>query len=100
MPYVFAHIQLRPGKVEKFTEMLQAIAPILSNSVGWKLHGSYFNTIGRINSVLDVWEVPDANAVGAAMEVLGQEPEMQKWLPVIEDCIESETLQLMEKLPV
>ena len=33
-------------------------------------------------------------------EALAQNPDMQKWFPVVEECIESETLQLMEKLPV
>ena len=100
MPFVFAHIQLRPGKVERFTELLENIAPILSNAAGWKLQGSYLNAIGRNYSVIDVWEVPDANAVTAVMEKVGQDPEFQKWVPVIEECVEQETLQLMTKLPV
>lgn len=100
MPFVFAHIQLRPGKVERFTEMLENVAPILSNTAGWKLQGSYLNTIGRINSVVDVWEVPDANAVESLFEKIGNDPEFQKWASVVEECIEQETLQLMTKLPV
>ena len=100
MPYLFAHIQLRPGKVERFTELLENIAPVLSNAMGWKLQGSYFNAVGRVNSVIDVWEVPDANAVTAGIEKLMQDPEFQNWMPVIEECIEQETTQLMERLPV
>ncbi len=100
MPYVFAHIQLRPGKVERFREMLEAVAPLLANAAGWKLQGSYISSIGRINSAIDVWEVPDANAVETVFEKLGGDPEFQKWVPVVEECIESETLQLMNKLPV
>ena len=100
MPFVFAHIQLHPGKVERFTEMLENVAPILANVAGWKLQGSYVNNIGRIGSVIDVWEVPDANSVETLFEKLGNDPEFQKWAPVVEECVESETLQLMAKLPV
>lgn len=100
MPYLFAHIQLRSGKVERFTELIENIAPILANAVGWKLQGSYLNTIGRLNSVVDVWEVPDANSVTSGLEKVSQDPEFQKWVPVIEECVEQETLQLMTKLPV
>ena len=57
MAYVFAHIKLRAGKVQKFTEMLGSLAPQLEKHGGWKLHGSYFNVIGRLNTVVDVWEV-------------------------------------------
>ena len=100
MAYVFAHIKLRAGKVQKFTEMLSALAPLIEKHGGWKLQGSYFNTIGRLNTVIDVWEVPDANAVQSALEVASQDPEFQKWVPVIEECVEDESLQLMSKLPV
>ena len=67
---------------------------------GWKLHGSYFSVIGRLNTVVDVWEIPDANAVQTTLEIASQDPEFQKWIPVIEECVEDETLQLMTKLPV
>lgn len=100
MPYVFAHIQLHPGKVERFTELIENIAPILSNAAGWKLVGSYVNTIGRIDSAIDIWEVPDANAVETMFEKAGSDPEFRKWAPVVAECIASETLQLMAKLPV
>jgi hypothetical protein len=47
-----------------------------------------------------VWEVPDANSVQTTLEIASQDPEFQKWVPVIEECIEDETLQVMSKLPV
>lgn len=100
MAYVFAHIKLRAGKVQKFTEMLNSLAPQLEKHGGWKLHGSYFNVIGRLNTVVDVWEVPDANSVQTTLEIASQDPEFQKWVPVIEECVEDETLQVMTKLPV
>ncbi len=100
MAYVFAHIKLRAGKVQKFTEMLGSLAPLVEKHGGWKLQGSYFNVIGRLNTVVDVWEVPDANSVQTTLEIASQDPEFQKWVPVIEECIEDETLQVMTKLPV
>ncbi len=100
MAYVFAHIKLRAGKVQKFTDMLSSLAPQMEKHGGWKLQGSYFNVIGRLNTVVDVWEVPDANSVQTTLEIASQDPEFQKWVPVIEECIEDETLQVMTKLPV
>jgi len=100
MAYMFAHIKLRPGKVQKFTELIGSLAPLLEKNGGWKLHGSYFNTIGRLNTVIDVWEIPDANSVQTTLEIASQDPEFQKWIPVVEECIEDETLQVMSKLPV
>ena len=58
MAYLFAHIKLRPGKVQQFTEVLGQLAPLLEKHGGWKLHGSYFNVIGRLHTVVDVWKRP------------------------------------------
>ncbi len=41
MAFMFAHIKLRPGKVQKFTEMLSGIVPLVEKHGGWKLHGSH-----------------------------------------------------------
>jgi hypothetical protein len=100
MVYMFANIKLRPGKLQKFTEMIGTLASVLEEKGGWKLHGSYFNSIGRMNTVVDVWEMPDANAVQSTLELASQDPTFQKLIPVIEECIEDETIQLMTKLPV
>ena len=100
MVYLIAHIKLRPGKVQKFTELLGSIAPLLEKHGNWKLLGSYFNTIGRLNTVIDLWQLPDANAVQSALQAASQDPEFQKWAPMIEECVEDETLQVMTKLPV
>lgn len=100
MVFMFAHIKLRPGKVQKFTEMIGQLASVLEEKGGWKLHGSYFNTVGRLNTVIDVWELPDANSVQTTLELASQDPVFQKFAPVIEECIEDETVQLMTKLPV
>ena len=100
MAYLFAHIKLRAGKVQKFTEMLGALAPLVEKHGDWKLQGSYYNVIGRLDSVVDVWEIPDANSIQTTLESASQDPEFQKWVPVIQECIEDETFQVMSKLPV
>ena len=50
--------------------------------------------------MVDIREIPDANAVQTTLAIASQDPEFQKWIPVIEQCVEDETLQVMTKLPV
>ena len=100
MVYLFASVKLKSGSVGQFTELLQNVAPVLGRLGGWKLIGSYFNSIGRMNSVVDVWQLPDANAVQSTLDKAAQDPEWQKWVPVIEGIVEDETLQVLTKLPV
>ena len=65
MMYLQASIKLHPGKLEDFISLINEIAPFINKKHGWKLLGSYGGLVGRLNTVVDWWEVPDANAVTA-----------------------------------
>ena len=80
--------------------MIGPLASVLEKHGGWRLQGSYISAIGRLNTAVDVWELPDANSVQTTLEVASQDPEFQKLGPVLQECIEDETLQIMNKLPV
>jgi len=95
MVYLQASIKLKPGKLQDFVAMLNELAPILAKR-GMKLLGSYGNVVGRLNTVVDFWELPDANALQAALS----DPELQKVAPRISDIIEDETQVLLTKLPI
>ena len=95
MVYLQASIKLRPGKHAEFVSMLNKLAPVLAKR-GMKLLGSYGNLVGRLNTVIDFWELPDANALQAALS----DPEIQNLAPQISDIIEDETQVLLTKLPI
>ena len=58
MVYLQASIKLKPGKLQDFVAMLNELAPVLAKR-GMKLLGSYGNVVGRLNTVVDFWELPD-----------------------------------------
>jgi hypothetical protein len=93
MVYLQASIKLKPGKLQDFVVMLNELAPVLAKR-GMKLLGSYGNVVGRLNTVVDFWELPDANALQAALS----DPELQKLAPRISDIIEDETQVLLTKI--
>lgn len=62
MVYLQASIKLKPGKLQDFVAMLNELAPVLAKR-GMKLLGSYGNVVGRLNTVVDFWELPDAGCV-------------------------------------
>jgi hypothetical protein len=95
MVYLQASIKLRPGKQADFVSMLNKLAPVLAKR-GMRLLGSYGNLVGRMNTVIDFWELPDANALQAALS----DPEIQNLAPQISDIIEDETQVLLTKLPI
>jgi len=95
MVYLQASIKLYPGKLPDFIELLNKLTPVVGKH-GWKLLGSYATVAGRLNTVLDVWELPDPNALQAALS----DPEMQKAGARISEIVEDETLTIMTKLPI
>src|SRR5437016_5874087 len=95
MVYLQASIKLYPGKLQDFTALLNTLLPVIGKH-GWKLLGSYACLAGRLNTAVDLWELPDANALQAALS----DPEFAKFAPQISEIVEDETLTILTKLPV
>jgi hypothetical protein len=96
MMYMHASIKLYPGKLQDFISMLSELTPFMSKKHGIKLIGSYAGVVARLNTVVDLWEVPSADAVVALLS----DPELQKFAPRISEIIEDEVLTLLTKLPI
>jgi hypothetical protein len=95
MVYLHAQIKLFPGKQQDFVKLLNTLMPQLHKH-GWKLVGSFSALAGRLNTVVDLWELPDPNALQAVLT----DPEFQKHGPTIHDIIEDEVLSVLTKLPI
>ncbi len=78
MVYMQASIKLHPGKLPDFIALLNKVTPLAAKH-GIKLVGSYASIVGRLNSVVDLWELPEPNSV----EKLLSDPELQKFGPQI-----------------
>ena len=95
MVYMTASIKLHHGKLQDFMELIGDIKPLLAKH-GWKLVGSYASIVGRLNTVMDLWELPDPNAVEKAL----LDPGFQTFVPRIKEIVEDETLAIVTKLPI
>jgi hypothetical protein len=95
MVYLQASIKLYPGKLPDFIKLLNTLLPLVGKH-GWKLVGSYGHTVGRLNSVTDLWEVPDSNAVANLLA----DPEFAKYAPQIHEIVEDEVLAILNRLPI
>src|SRR5262249_33571232 len=82
------------AKIQRGDEPSQARA-----RKGWKLIGAYQNAIGRLNSVVDLWEVSDPNAVTKTLAAVSRDKEFAQWAAQLPELVEEEVLQLMSKLP-
>lgn len=95
MVYLQASIKLYPGKQQDFVSLINELLPIVGKH-GWKLVGSYAAIVGRLNTVVDLWEIPNTEAVQAVLT----DPEMAKRAHRIAEIVEDEVLTVLTKLPI
>jgi hypothetical protein len=88
-------VKLHPGKLQDFKARLAVVMPIQAKH-GWKLIGCFSSVSGDLNTVIDLWELPDANALQSALDdpEFGQHSK-NKW-----EIVAHETLTLYQKQPV
>jgi len=98
MPFMLVRLECKYGKTQEFQEIMSHLVPILE-SKGWRLHGAYQNSIGRLNRCYDLWEMPDANHVSSVLQLAGKDPEWSKWSSRLGECLEEEELEFMNELP-
>jgi hypothetical protein len=96
--YLLASLKVRYGQQLRFNEVMSHLKPALERS-GWKLIGAYQTAIGPLNSVVDLWEVNNPNAVTETLAAVRRDPEFAQWAAQLPELVEEEVLQLMSKLP-
>jgi NIPSNAP protein len=95
MLYIQSSIKLHPGKLQDFITVMNKLVLILKEH-GWTLMGSYASTTGRLNTVLDLWEIPD---VQSYLDGAG-DPELLNLVPQVNAVVEDEVITLLSKLPL
>ena len=96
MVYLQATLKIYQGKMEKFCQVMAGVVPILEEC-GWKLLAAYQNIIGRQNTIVDVWEIPDANSVEKVLGAVSQLSAFRELTGRLGDVVEEEVLQVMTK---
>jgi NIPSNAP protein len=96
--YLLSKIKLRYGQLGAFNEAMAKAKPIVEQR-GWKLVGAWSTVIGDLNEVHDIWEIEDANAVGAVMSSAFQDAEFRGIAAQFAAQVEEEILTVLTKTP-
>jgi len=96
--YLVASLKVKYGQQRKFNEVMDHLKPALERE-GWKLLGAYQTVVGPLNTVIDLWEISNPNAVTETLARVGKDPEFAKWAAQLPDLLHEEALQIMTKLP-
>ena len=96
--YLHATLKIRIGGYERFCESIAQQVPILE-SFGWKLIGAWTTVVGQVSTVVDIWEIPDANSFFDATGKWRNTPAFQAFRAVTSEVLEEEILTMVVKTP-
>jgi hypothetical protein len=96
MVYLQATLKIYQGQMEKFCQVMAGVVPFLEER-GWKLLAAYQNIIGRQNTIVDIWEIPDANSVEKTLGAVNQLAAFRDLAGQLNGVVEEEVLQVMIK---
>lgn len=96
--YLHVTLKVRMDGYQRFCEAMAKAVPIIEE-LGWKLRGAWVTSVGRLHTVVDLWELEDANMYASVMEQFAQHPYHQEFWQVLGETLEEEVVTMMRKVP-
>ncbi|AMK19871.1 MULTISPECIES: NIPSNAP family protein [Sphingobium] len=96
--YLVARLELSYAGVMEF----MTVAPKVREKMearGCKMLHAMFQQVERLNTVIHIWDVPDANTYFAAVEALKTDPDFPEILSILARSVVDETLTLATDAP-
>ena len=98
MIHMLSTIHVRPGKTPVLIDLLrERVLPILEGKAGWKLLGCFEQRVGRLNTLVDLWELKEYNHFTDAFAAYHEDPDYPAIRVALDECIEQESLTFMDK---
>jgi hypothetical protein len=95
--YLIATIETKAGGMPRLIKAIAEMIPILETA-GWKLASAFTQRTGQVGVVIDIWELPDFNAMNAGMGAIAQNPRYPEIAALLGEAIQKETLVLADRL--
>lgn len=96
--YLHATLKIRIGGYDKFCQSMAEQVPVLE-SHGWKLVGAWTQVVGRVSTVVDVWEIPEANSFFDATGKWRETAAFKAFRAVTSEVLEEEIVTMCMKAP-
>jgi hypothetical protein len=96
--FIHVTLEVKANGVAKFVEAMGEATPLLEGW-GWKLHGAFIQRTGKLNTVIDVWELEDFVAFDAVLKKFVAHPRFAAIKAVLDETVNSETIVFADKAP-
>ena len=91
-----ATLEIEPTGLARFTEIMGEVVPILEGT-GWRLDAAYMHCTGRLNTVVDMWELADYNHFDRGMRALMAHPRFPAIRQVLAETVRNESLVFLQE---
>ncbi len=94
--HVHASMTLAPGKDQEVTDLLTRSLPLIAR-LEWKLTASFLLLNGPTRTILNLWDIPDANAFISLPAQLGKDAELLQIMIGLDHAMIHNELTLMNQ---
>lgn len=91
-------IEVQAAHMAKFLALMEELVPI-AEGAGWKLLGAFVQRTGRLNTIIDIWELDDFNHFDSGFQAIATHPESERLLGVLAETVASETIVFADQAP-
>lgn len=96
--YLHVTLEVEAAGMSRFLGAMGEITPILE-SEGWRLAGAFVQRSGRLQTVIDLWELRDFNHYDAALKALMAHARFPEFAQVLAQTVRNETVVFADKAP-
>ena len=95
--YVHVTLEVKAAGMARFVEVMGETVPLLEGW-GWKLVGAFLQRTGKLNTVIDLWELDDMNHFDAGLKQFVAHPRFPAIKAVLDETVQSETIVFADRL--
>lgn len=97
---VFLHVTLEvhTAGLDRFFKTMEDAVPILEGA-GWRLRGAFTQRTGRLNNIIDLWELEDFNHFDRGFQALMSHPSFASIGAALAETVQSETIVFADRAP-
>ena len=96
--YFQATMELHPEHIDSFCQVMRRVMPIVEDA-GWRLLDAFMQSTGRLNTAIDIWELPDMNHYERGLQALAEHSEFAEISAVLARAVQCETIVFMNRAP-
>ncbi|HWA63309.1 MAG TPA: NIPSNAP family protein [Caulobacteraceae bacterium] len=96
--YLHVTLEVKAAGLARFMGAMGEAVPILE-AQGWKLAGAFVQRTGRLNTVIDLWELDDFGHFDRGLKAFLAHPSFAGIKAVLDDTVLSETIVFADKAP-